>query len=169
MCYNITTVRGDTLKDKEITQWKTSYRQRLRSILTHAMADRLKSIDTNLLKAASSGRLLISVIASFAQKPLWKLRSLLAKLRSFVGRMRYMKLLLEELLKSSCTGQEFSDRYKPNGERLNSPRKKEVYMKIIITTKDIDNIIGIKEAIAMRLEDVVDIVRIDVGDDDGDR
>lgn len=42
-------------------------------------------------------------------------------------------------------------------------------MKIIITAKDIDNIIGIKEAIAMRLEDMVDIVRIDVEGDDNDR
>lgn len=35
-------------------------------------------------------------------------------------------------------------------------------MKIIITTKETDNIIGCKEAIAMRLEDLVDIVRIDI-------
>lgn len=35
-------------------------------------------------------------------------------------------------------------------------------MKIIITIRDTDNIIGIKEAIAMRLEDMIDIVRIDV-------
>lgn len=35
-------------------------------------------------------------------------------------------------------------------------------MKIIVTVKDTNNIIGIKEDIAMRLEDVVDIVRIDV-------
>ena len=35
-------------------------------------------------------------------------------------------------------------------------------MKIIITTKETDNIIGLKEAIAMRLEELVGIVRIDV-------
>jgi hypothetical protein len=35
-------------------------------------------------------------------------------------------------------------------------------MKIIITLKDTDNIIGLKEEIAMRLEDVVDIIRIDI-------
>ncbi len=35
-------------------------------------------------------------------------------------------------------------------------------MKIIITVKDTDNIIGLKEDIAMRLEGVADIVRIDV-------
>lgn len=35
-------------------------------------------------------------------------------------------------------------------------------MKIIITTKETDNIIGLKEAVAMRLEDLVGIVRIDV-------
>lgn len=35
-------------------------------------------------------------------------------------------------------------------------------MKIIITVKETDNIIGLKEAVAMRLEDLVDIVRIDV-------
>ena len=38
-------------------------------------------------------------------------------------------------------------------------------MKIIITVKDTDNIIGLKEDIAMRLEDLVDIVRIDVEED----
>lgn len=35
-------------------------------------------------------------------------------------------------------------------------------MKIIITVKETDNIIGLKEAVAMRLEDLVDIVRIDI-------
>lgn len=35
-------------------------------------------------------------------------------------------------------------------------------MKIIITVKDTENIIGLKEDIAMRLEDLVGIVRIDV-------
>jgi hypothetical protein len=35
-------------------------------------------------------------------------------------------------------------------------------MKIIITLKDTDNIIGLKEEIAMRLEDVADIIRIDI-------
>jgi hypothetical protein len=35
-------------------------------------------------------------------------------------------------------------------------------MLIIITTKDTDNIIGLKEEIAMRLEGVVGIERIDV-------
>ena len=38
-------------------------------------------------------------------------------------------------------------------------------MKIIITVKDTDNIIGLKEDIAMRLEDLVDSVRIDVQED----
>lgn len=38
-------------------------------------------------------------------------------------------------------------------------------MKIIITVKGTDNIIGLKEDIAMRLEDLVDIVRIDVEGD----
>ena len=35
-------------------------------------------------------------------------------------------------------------------------------MKIIITLKETDNIIGLKEAVAMRLEDLVGIVRIDI-------
>ena len=35
-------------------------------------------------------------------------------------------------------------------------------MKIIITVKETDNIIGLKEAVAMRLEELVGIVRIDV-------
>lgn len=35
-------------------------------------------------------------------------------------------------------------------------------MQIVIKTKDTDNIIGLKEDIAMRLEGVVDIERIDV-------
>lgn len=35
-------------------------------------------------------------------------------------------------------------------------------MEIIITVKETDNIIGLKEAVAMRLEDLVGIVRIDV-------
>lgn len=35
-------------------------------------------------------------------------------------------------------------------------------MKIIITVKETDNIIGLKEAVAMRLEDLVGIVRIDI-------
>lgn len=35
-------------------------------------------------------------------------------------------------------------------------------MLVIITTKDTDNIIGLKEEIAMRLEGVVGIERIDV-------
>ena len=35
-------------------------------------------------------------------------------------------------------------------------------MKIVITVKETENIIGLKEAIAMRLEDLVGIVRIDV-------
>ena len=38
-------------------------------------------------------------------------------------------------------------------------------MKIIITVKDAENIIGLKEDIAMRLEDLVGIVRIDVEGD----
>ena len=37
-------------------------------------------------------------------------------------------------------------------------------MKIIITVKDTDNVIGLKEDIAMRLEGVTDIVRIDTAD-----
>lgn len=35
-------------------------------------------------------------------------------------------------------------------------------MKVIITVKDTNNIIGLKEDIAMRLEGVADIIRIDV-------
>ena len=35
-------------------------------------------------------------------------------------------------------------------------------MEIIITVKETDNIIGLKEAVAMRLEDLVGIVRIDI-------
>ena len=35
-------------------------------------------------------------------------------------------------------------------------------MKIIITVKETDNVIGLKEAVAMRLEDLVGIVRIDI-------
>ena len=35
-------------------------------------------------------------------------------------------------------------------------------MKIIITVKETDNIIGLKEAVAMRLEDLVGIMRIDI-------
>lgn len=35
-------------------------------------------------------------------------------------------------------------------------------MKIIITVKETDNIIGLKEAVAMRLEDLVGIARIDI-------
>lgn len=35
-------------------------------------------------------------------------------------------------------------------------------MKIIITVKDSNNIIGLKEDIAMRLESVADIIRIDI-------
>lgn len=35
-------------------------------------------------------------------------------------------------------------------------------MKIIITVKETDNIIGLKESVAMRLEDLVDIMRIDI-------
>lgn len=38
-------------------------------------------------------------------------------------------------------------------------------MLIIIKVKDTDNIIGLKEDIAMRLEEVADIVRIDVRED----
>ena len=37
-------------------------------------------------------------------------------------------------------------------------------MKIVITVKDTDNVIGLKEDIAMRLEGVADIVRIDTDD-----
>ena len=37
-------------------------------------------------------------------------------------------------------------------------------MKLIITVKDTDNIVGLKEDIAMRLEGVADIVRIDTAD-----
>lgn len=35
-------------------------------------------------------------------------------------------------------------------------------MKVIITVNDTDNIIGLKEEIAMRLEGVTDIIRIDI-------
>lgn len=42
-------------------------------------------------------------------------------------------------------------------------------MNIIITTKNVEDIIGLKEVIAMRLEDMVDIVRIDVEDNNNDR
>ena len=35
-------------------------------------------------------------------------------------------------------------------------------MKIIITVKDTDNIVGLKEDIAMRFEGIADIIRIDV-------
>lgn len=35
-------------------------------------------------------------------------------------------------------------------------------MTIIITVKDTDNIIGVKEQIASRLEDIVDIERVEV-------
>ena len=38
-------------------------------------------------------------------------------------------------------------------------------MYIIIKIKDTDNIIGLKEEIAMRLEGITDIVRIDVRED----
>lgn len=37
-------------------------------------------------------------------------------------------------------------------------------MKIVITVKDTNNVIGLKEDIAMRLEGVADIVRIDTAD-----
>ena len=37
-------------------------------------------------------------------------------------------------------------------------------MKIVITVKDTDNVIGLKEDIAMRLEGVADIIRIDTAD-----
>ena len=37
-------------------------------------------------------------------------------------------------------------------------------MKIVITVKDTDNVIGLKEDVAMRLEGVADIVRIDTAD-----
>ena len=36
-------------------------------------------------------------------------------------------------------------------------------MTIIITVKDTDNIIGVKEQIASRVEDIVDIERVEVG------
>lgn len=39
-------------------------------------------------------------------------------------------------------------------------------VKIIITVKDADNIIGLKENISMRLEGVADIIRIDVEKDE---
>lgn len=38
-------------------------------------------------------------------------------------------------------------------------------MKIIIETKDTNNIIGLKEDIVCRLEEIVDILRVDVVDD----
>ncbi len=39
-------------------------------------------------------------------------------------------------------------------------------MLIIIKTKNTDNTIGLKEDIAMRLEEIADIVRIDVREDE---
>ncbi len=42
-------------------------------------------------------------------------------------------------------------------------------MKIIITVKDTDNIIGLKEDISMRLEGVANIIRIDVEADNDQR
>ncbi len=42
-------------------------------------------------------------------------------------------------------------------------------MYLIIKVKNTDNIIGLKEEIAMRLEGVVDIERIDVSDEGGKR
>lgn len=42
-------------------------------------------------------------------------------------------------------------------------------MVIIVKVKDTDNIIGLKEDIAMRLEGVADIERIDVVDDRKER
>jgi hypothetical protein len=41
-------------------------------------------------------------------------------------------------------------------------------MYIIIKVKDTDNIIGLKEDIAMRLEGIADIERIDVREEEGD-
>ena len=40
-------------------------------------------------------------------------------------------------------------------------------MYIIIKVKDTDNVIGLKEDIAMRLEGITDIVRIDVREEVG--
>ena len=39
-------------------------------------------------------------------------------------------------------------------------------MKVVITAKDTDNIIGLKEDIAMRLDGAVDIIRIDIETED---
>jgi hypothetical protein len=35
-------------------------------------------------------------------------------------------------------------------------------MTIIITVKDTDNIIGVKEDIVSRIEDIVDVIRVEV-------
>lgn len=38
-------------------------------------------------------------------------------------------------------------------------------MKLIVTVKDTDNIIGLKEDIVSRIEDIADVERVDVEDD----
>lgn len=38
-------------------------------------------------------------------------------------------------------------------------------MLIIVKVKDTDNIIGLKEDIVSRIEDIVDVVRVDVEED----
>ena len=38
-------------------------------------------------------------------------------------------------------------------------------MKLIVTVKDTDNIIGLKEDIVSRIEDIVDVVRVDIEED----
>lgn len=39
-------------------------------------------------------------------------------------------------------------------------------MKIIITVKDTDNIIGLKEDIVCRIEEIVDVISVDVKEND---
>lgn len=55
----------------------------------------------------------------------------------------------------------YKNKNQPKWRRQNRHGKRG-RMKIIITTNETDNIIGLKEAIAMRMEDLVGIVRIDV-------
>jgi hypothetical protein len=61
------------------------------------------------------------------------------------------------------------DRSGPAKENGKRDRRKDAIMYLIIKVKNTDNIIGLKEEIAMRLEGVVDIERIDVRDEGGKR
>ena len=49
-------------------------------------------------------------------------------------------------------------------EKMSRCGVRKYKMKVIITVKDADNIIGLKEDISMRLEGVADILRIDTID-----